>query len=244
MSPYYHTALEFQGKAYSTFSRVFYFTEHRTRPCTIASHTFRGVLVPKALRAKGKGQVCIKEYDRSGLSVPVANLERTLVDVLDRPELSGGWEEIWRSLESVEFFNLDMIIEYALFLDNSTTIAKVGYFLEQHRESLMVEDAEITPRDLETQLLPLLDAARVKNLGDPEQWATTLVDDCRRRLNVVLPLAETEMKFLDQLLDYGESVPSMLTDDEQMAGRIGAHPLLRWKALNVRQHRGKNGGGD
>lgn len=141
----YHTALEFQGKAYSAFSRVFYLTKHRTRPCIVASHTFRGVLVPKALRTKGKGHVCIKEYDRSGVSVPVTTLERTLVDVLDRPELSGGWEEIWRSLESVEFFNLDAVVEYALLLENATTIAKVGYFLDQHRERLMVEDAHLDP---------------------------------------------------------------------------------------------------
>jgi len=34
--------------------------------------------------------------ERSGQSLRVATLERTLVDVLDRPELSGSWEEIWR----------------------------------------------------------------------------------------------------------------------------------------------------
>jgi len=43
-------------------------------------------------------------------------LERTLVDVLDAPEHGGGWEEIWLSLESVEFFDLDAVIEYALKL--------------------------------------------------------------------------------------------------------------------------------
>ena len=73
----------------------------------------------------------------------VTNLERTLVDVLDRPGLSGSWEEIWRSLESVEFFDLDKVVEYALLLGNATTAAKVGFFLEQHRETLMVEDRHL-----------------------------------------------------------------------------------------------------
>ena len=73
----------------------------------------------------------------------VTTLERTLVDVLDRPDLGGGWEEIWRSLGAVEFFNLDQIIEYATILGNATTAAKVGFFLEQHRESLMVEDGHL-----------------------------------------------------------------------------------------------------
>lgn len=139
----YHTALEFQGKAYSTFSRFCYLTAHRTRPCSIRSQRFRGVIVPKALRTKGKEFVYVRSYDRSGLSVPVTTLERTLVDVFDRPRLSGTWEEIWRSLESIEFFDLDVLVQYALLLDNATTIAKVGYFLDQHRERLMVEDSHL-----------------------------------------------------------------------------------------------------
>ena len=75
----------------------------------------------------------------------VTSLERTLVDVLNRPDLSGSWEEIWRSLESVEYFDLDRVVEYALMLENATTAAKVGFFLEQHREPLMVEDKHLKP---------------------------------------------------------------------------------------------------
>ncbi|GMT44044.1 MAG: hypothetical protein IEMM0003_0863 [bacterium] len=62
-----------------------------------------------------------------------------MVDLLNRPNLSGGWDEIWRSLGSIEFFDLDKVVEYVLMLRNATTAAKVGFFLEQHREALMVE---------------------------------------------------------------------------------------------------------
>ncbi|MCP4647182.1 MAG: transcriptional regulator, partial [bacterium] len=62
---------------------------------------------------------------------------------------SGSWEEIWRSLESIEFFDLDKVVSYTLLLENATTRAKVGFFLEQHRESLMVEEQHLKPlRDL------------------------------------------------------------------------------------------------
>jgi predicted transcriptional regulator of viral defense system len=74
------------------------------------------------------------------MSLRVTGLERTLVDVLDRPHHSGDWEEVWRSLESVEFFNVEEVVEYALLLGNATTIAKVGLFLDLNRETLMVED--------------------------------------------------------------------------------------------------------
>jgi predicted transcriptional regulator of viral defense system len=65
------------------------------------------------------------------------------VDVLARPDLGGGWEEVWRSLEGVEYFDLEQVVEYALLLKSATTAAKVGFFLEQHRDALMVEEAHL-----------------------------------------------------------------------------------------------------
>lgn len=81
--------------------------------------------------------------ERSGLEIRVTSLERTLVDLLDRPSLGGTWEEIWRSLETVEFFDLDEVVEYTLSLENATTAAKVGFFLDQHRDTLMPDEAHI-----------------------------------------------------------------------------------------------------
>ncbi len=74
------------------------------------------------------------------MAISVTGLERTFVDVLNRPDLAGSWEEIWRSLESVEYFDLEKVASYVDFLGNATTAAKVGFFLEQHRESLMVDE--------------------------------------------------------------------------------------------------------
>ncbi|MDO8723214.1 MAG: hypothetical protein Q7J31_13475 [Syntrophales bacterium] len=57
------------------------------------------------------------------MEVRVTGLERTFVDVLYRPDLSGSWEEIWRSLETVEFFDLDKVAAYVVLLGNATTAA-------------------------------------------------------------------------------------------------------------------------
>jgi hypothetical protein len=54
-----------------------------------------------------------------------------------------GAHQIWRSLESVEFFDLDKVSLYIDLLGNATTAAKVGFYLEQHRESLMVDEAHL-----------------------------------------------------------------------------------------------------
>jgi len=63
--------------------------------------------------------------------------------VLDAPRHGGGFEEIWRSLESVEFFDVDAVTDYALKLGSAVTVAKVGFFLEQHRDELMLEDTHL-----------------------------------------------------------------------------------------------------
>jgi predicted transcriptional regulator of viral defense system len=141
----YHTALEIHGRAYSVREHLTYSASRPGSTMTFRSHVFRGVKFPEALRRAKKERFGVVTVDRAGLEVSVTSLERTLVDVLDRPALSGSWEEIWRSLESVEFFDLDKVVKYALLLSNATTTAKVGFFLEQHRDSLMVENSHLEP---------------------------------------------------------------------------------------------------
>ncbi len=139
----HHTALEFQGRAYSTHEQFVYSAPSPLSPFTFQSHMFRGVKFPQTLLRKGKEYFGVITEDRTGIDVRVTNLERTMVDALSRPDLCGGWEEIWRSLESVEFFDLEKVVEYVLLLENATTAAKVGFFLDRHRETLMVEEKHL-----------------------------------------------------------------------------------------------------
>jgi hypothetical protein len=139
----YHAALQFHGCAHSLSRRVTYLTCTRAKPFEFRGSEFVPVPVPPALRQlpdQGGGFV---EVARGGLPVRVTTLERTLVDVLDAPRHGGGWEEIWRSLESVEFFDVDAVTDYALKLGSAVAVAKVGFFLEQHREELMLEDKHL-----------------------------------------------------------------------------------------------------
>jgi predicted transcriptional regulator of viral defense system len=135
----YGSALDLHGKLHSIQSRMIYLTKKRV----MASFDFRdikyqAVAIPSALKAAGQGTFGVQSIDRLGQPVFVTSLERTLVDVLDRPYLCGSWEEIWLSLESIEYLDMDQVLKYALLLANSTTIAKLGFFLETHREPLMV----------------------------------------------------------------------------------------------------------
>ena len=99
--------------------------------------------LPLKLRGLAAADVQVTEQRHAGGTTRVTTLERTLVDVLDAPGNAGGWEEVWRSLEMVEFFDLDAVISYTVKLGSALTAARVGFFLEQHREALMVEDAHL-----------------------------------------------------------------------------------------------------
>jgi len=139
----YHAALQFHGRSYSVWRRFHYQTHKRAKAFSFRDMEFVPVQMSKAIRASKEAGGTVSEVPHAGGRVRVTTMERTMVDVLDQPDKCGGWEEIWRSLEMVEFFDLDAVIAYALRVNSSLTTARVGFFLDQHRESLMVEDRHL-----------------------------------------------------------------------------------------------------
>lgn len=141
----YHAALQFAGKAYSVWRRYHFLTRLRARPFRFRGLEFVPVQVPARLRGRKDSSAGVAEEHHAAGRVRVTTLERTLVDVLDAPEKAGGWEEIWRSLEMVEYFDLAEVVRFTLLLGSALTAARVGFCLEQHREAWMVEDEHLEP---------------------------------------------------------------------------------------------------
>jgi len=150
----YHTALEFHGKAHTPYNRIIYVSNKKSVSIKFQKYEIKSVTNPHPLQLKKAEMFGVFSLSRSGVELKVTDLERTFVDVLDRPDLSGSWEEIWRSLESIEFFDLEKVLEYLHLLENSTTSAKVGLFLEKNKDALMVDDTylrelqELRPRQV------------------------------------------------------------------------------------------------
>ena len=139
----YHTAAEFHGKAYSVFSDVQFLTSATSRPFTFRALHYRPVRVPKALRDRGADRYAVEVHKRSGLDVAVTSIERTAVDLLDRLDLAGGFEEVWRFLQAVGFLDLDVVLSFVDLLGNATTTAKVGYCLERFRDLLSIDEGTL-----------------------------------------------------------------------------------------------------
>lgn len=139
----HHAALQFHGRTYSMWSQVTFLTRGHTRRFHFGPVEYVPVRPPSAVADLPDMGGGIETVPSGGGRVRVCTCERAMVDLLHAPMLGGGWEEIWRSLEMTEFLNLDAVIAYALRLDSATTVARVGLFLEQHRERLFVEDMHL-----------------------------------------------------------------------------------------------------
>jgi predicted transcriptional regulator of viral defense system len=139
----YRSAFQFHGRSHTVSDDVVFLSKAAIKPRQMHGHRFRRVPYPRALRDQDQVLFGVQTLDRLGQDVCVTSLERSLVDVLDRPDLGGGWEEIWRSADSVEYYDISQIVEYALLLRNATTAAKIGFFLQQHQEQLAVETRQL-----------------------------------------------------------------------------------------------------
>jgi len=177
----YHAALQFWGKAYSVWQRFHFFTETSTRALRFRGLEFVPVKVPLLLRGLPATGLQVTEHRYAGGVVRVTTLERTLVDVLDAPANAGGWEEVWRSLEMVEFFDLDAVISYAAKLGSALTTARAGFFLEQHREALMVEDSHLERLRQHRPRQPRYFDARRRPGKLVASWNLIVPDDVLRR---------------------------------------------------------------
>ncbi len=137
----YSTALDLFGNLHSLKNEfVFISKNHNAKPFLFRGVIYKAVSLPTGLLKSGNESFAVAEINRSGGKVLVTTLERTFVDIFDRPSLCGSWEEIWKSLESIEYLDLEKVFQYALLLGNATTNAKLGFFLETHQERLIVEN--------------------------------------------------------------------------------------------------------
>ena len=134
----YHTALEAHGLAQSLFERLTFVTWTKTRPTSFQGRRFVPVRPRAPLSEANRGERWIERAERAGVEIRVTTVERTVADVLDRPDLAGGVEEVWRSLLSVPALDPGPLEEYVTLLGSSTLAAKVGFFLEMRREELAV----------------------------------------------------------------------------------------------------------
>jgi len=174
-------------------------------------------------------------------SYPVGTWQARQIPVLDIHELAAGKlaallarrqaRDLFDSLRILHMENLD---------HDRLRIAFVVYGAMNRKDwrTVSVEDVNFESAELTRQLIPTLRVAESAEQESFDQYGLRLVEECRQALSVVLPFSENEKAFLDLLLEQGEIDSSILTSDLDLQQRIQKQPLLEWKAVNVRKHKG------
>jgi hypothetical protein len=170
-------------------------------------------------------------------SHPVGPWRAMDIPVMDYHELAAGKLAALLSRKKArDLFDAHHLLEMDDLDIERLRIAFVVYGGMNRRDwrTCSASDVGFDPLDFEQQLLPTLHAgARIT--CDSTGYPARLVDECREGLSRVLPLRDSEMAFLNLLLERGVVDPTLLTADTDLQQRIRIHPLLEWKALNVRQ---------
>ncbi len=175
-------------------------------------------------------------------SQPLGTATATAIPLLDIHELAAGKLRALLSRHaSRDLFDARELLTNQEFDATRLRLGFVIYGGMSRRDwrTVSIDDVAFDEAELRHQLLPVMRTNPTISDADHKAWATRLVDECRSALSAVLPLAENERAFLDRLVEHGEIDPTLLTDDEDLKERIATHPGLKWKALNVRQHKGR-----
>ncbi len=174
-------------------------------------------------------------------SHPLGGFQAKRIPVLDLHELAAGkLSAMFSRQRARDLFDCHRILDAVELQRERLRIAFVAYGGMNRRDwrTVSVDDVAFDSRELARHLGPTLRALPTRAQHAVAEYGTRLVDQCRRALSIVLPFTDAEHAFLDLLLDRGEIDASILTPDSTLQQRIQTQPLLEWKALNVRRHKG------
>lgn len=126
----YHTALEFHGRAYSTYNETYVCVKPESpfSPFEFGGLRFRPVFVEDLDSG-------IEEKIFKNSTIRVSGKERTFLDCLERVEYAGGWEEALKSLQNLGGLDFEKIESLTLKAENDMLLRRVGFVLELLKEN-------------------------------------------------------------------------------------------------------------
>lgn len=120
----YGTAIALHGLAHQPARNYFISTTKHAPKVKYHENLIRPVILT------GKRFFGFEKKEYSKEEVVVSDLERTIVDALDRPEYAGGYEEVLRCISDAEGIDWGKLLAHVKRMDEKILVNRVGYALE------------------------------------------------------------------------------------------------------------------
>lgn len=127
----YHSAMEFYGLQNQVFNRIYLSAPKRFRPFEFDFIEY--MYAPNKFQ-EGVIQQGTKE------NIYVTDIERTIVDCIDRLDLAGGIEELLYNLELIDVVDESKILHYLSLYDKFVIYQKNGFILSFFKEQMKLSE--------------------------------------------------------------------------------------------------------
>ena len=154
----YRSALEFHGLSRSVQSEVTFLSDRVIHAFEFNGILYRRVANPISLRRHKKTLLYVTQATYCNNAIKITNRERTLVDSIHRPDLSGNLEEIIHAIQACPSIETQIICKYLLDLQLPSVLCKTGFLLEKYgaKTGVKSEQLEILRKHL-PKFVPYLD---------------------------------------------------------------------------------------
>lgn len=127
----YHSAFELHGLSHQVGFVVYVASDSK-----ISDFVYEGVSYKYVGRGRRTG---VTNY-RLNSKIKLTDLERTVVDSMDRPDYCGGLHELDEILKICPVFDETKLLTYLEMYDKKVLYKKAGYFFERYQEPLGIKD--------------------------------------------------------------------------------------------------------
>ncbi len=176
-------------------------------------------------------------------SIKIGSYQAKSVAVLDYYDLMGGKLcALFARHKSRDLFDT-----YAFFKDTKKIDVKklklaliiYGAAARIDLRKITLEHLNFDPNDLKNMLIPVLRKTEIQESSEIRAWASQLINSCKVSLAEVINFNASELEFLGRIIEQGDLVPELLTDDQNLIDLIKLNPAIQWKCLNIKQHKAK-----
>ncbi len=126
----FHTALEYYGLVSRKYLLVQTISSHRQPAMTIQDY--------KYVTYVNKYDDGVEEH-KDVSKIRVTNIERTILDCLDRPDLCSGLDEIYDAMGSIWSMDESKLLKYLNAYDKKILYKKAGYLFSQIKPKYLSE---------------------------------------------------------------------------------------------------------